>query len=129
VSVDLTSLELDQFVDRYVAMWHEADPIERRRTVERLWAADAMNCTPTLLARGHDEITARVASAHERFVATGEYRFRPRGEATGHHDSVCLEWEMVGVADGVVAGGGLDFFLLAPDGRIQGLYQYGAPAR
>jgi hypothetical protein len=129
MSVDQASIELQQFVDRYIAVWHEADPGERRRGVEQLWSPDALHCTPTLLALGHDEITARVAGAYERFVAPGEYRFRARDEATTHHDSVCLEWEMVGLAYGAVAAGGLDFFLLAPDGRIQSHYQYGAPAR
>ncbi len=129
MSIDQITLPLDQLIDRYLAVWHEPDPAARRLAVEELWAPDGLNATSTLMARGYDEIAARVTSAYERFVAIGEYRFRPRGAAAAHHDSVCFEWEMVGVADGAVAGGGLDFFLLAADGRILGLYQYGAPAR
>ena len=102
---------------------------KRRQAVEQLWTADGVDATSTLMAQGYDEITARVTSAYERFVATGEYRFRPRGRG---RRSPRLGVFRVG--DGEcgrrrVAGGGRDFFLLAADGRIRGLYQFGAPAR
>lgn len=82
---------------RYVAMWNETDPDARRSAIRELWAEDAAHIleapqemrdtaatigffAPALEARGRAALEARVKRAHEEFVASGEYFFRPRGD-------------------------------------------------
>src|SRR4051812_34273607 len=108
------TVAVDEFIDQYVALWHEPDPARRRAAVEQVWTSDADHLTQNLEAHGTDEITERVAKAYERFVSGGDYSFRPRGDAQSHHDTITFHWEMVDTA-GVIAGAGLDVFLLAPD--------------
>jgi hypothetical protein len=119
--------DLDAFIDRYVAVWHEPDPQARRSAVEALWTADAEHYTATIEARGHDQITARVAEAYERFVQPGTYRFRSAGDQTGHHRTAAFHWEMVATADGELAGRGLDVFVFDDEGRVRLHFQYAAP--
>jgi hypothetical protein len=75
-------------------------------------------------ARGHAALEARVTRAYEQFVASGEYVFRPRGEARRVRDAVKLAWEAVQTGDGEVAGWGVDLLLLDADGRIRLDYQF-----
>src|SRR5438046_2708704 len=50
-------------------MWHEADPQRRRALVSELWASDAENCARRFAIRGLEAIVARVAHAHDEWVA------------------------------------------------------------
>jgi hypothetical protein len=74
-------------------------------------------------ARGHAELEARVARAYEEFVAPGTFHFRPRDNAVRLGDAVKFGWEMID-AGGEVAGAGLEFVLLDPDGRIRSDYRF-----
>ena len=125
MSTPLTAATTTDFVDRYVAVWHEPDPDRRRAAVEAIWSPDAIHLTETIEARGTDEITARVGRAYDKFVKDGEYTFRSRGDVHAHHDTITFHWEMVDTA-GTLAGAGLDVFLLDPDGRARQHYQYPA---
>ena len=58
-------------------MWHEPDPARRRAVVAGLWAEDAENYTSRFAARGLEEIVARVARAHDEWVAAKGFIFRP----------------------------------------------------
>ncbi len=129
-----------ELVDRYVAVWNEPDPGERRRLIAELWtedgaqmlqppremreAAASLGLSPTLRARGHDELEARVTRAHEQFVAPGEFFFRPRDNPARLDDVVKFGWEMVARETGDVAGAGLEFVVLEGDGRIRVDYQF-----
>jgi hypothetical protein len=55
-----TVTELSEFVDRYVAIWHEPDADLRRQGVAALWAPDGAHFIDSLSARGHDALAARV---------------------------------------------------------------------
>jgi hypothetical protein len=65
----------------------------------------------------------RATSAYEQFVAPGEFSFRRRENVERVADVVKFNWEMVS-KDGQVAGVGLGFLVLAPDGRIRRDYQF-----
>ncbi len=128
-----------KLVDRYVAIWGEADPGERRRAVEELWTEDAvhvlqppqevvdaasgLDVTPVFQARGHGELEFRVARAYHEFIADGGFSFRSRENAARVGDAVKFGWEMVS-ASGEVAGVGLEFVVLDADGRIRCDYQF-----
>jgi hypothetical protein len=128
-------------VERYVAMWMEADPDARRRRVEEAWAPDGAQLLqppeamreaaralgfphPALEVRGHDALEFRVARAHEEFVRGGRYVFRASGLAARAGDAMMFRWEMRATADDSVAGAGLDLLLLDAAGRIRVDYQF-----
>jgi SnoaL-like domain len=119
--------QLDTFIDQYVSMWHEPDPARRRQIVDALWAEDAENYTRNLSVRGRDEIIERVARAHEEWVASKGFVFRPAGNTDAHHNVVKFFWEMLAKAGGPIEARGLDIFVLGDDGRIRTLYQFSEP--
>jgi hypothetical protein len=71
----------------------------------------------------HAALEARATSAHEQFIAPGEFSFRRRDDVQRLADVVKFRWEMVS-KDGEMAGVGLEFLVLAPDGRIRRDYQF-----
>ena len=115
--------ELASLIERYVELWNEPDPEVRRATIEELWAPRGANYTQSMAAVGYDALDARVTSAYESYVGTGQYRFRAGAPAVEHHDAVKVEWEMVNLADHTVASVGLEFLVLA-DGRIRSDHQF-----
>jgi uncharacterized protein len=123
----MTREEVDQFISRYVSMWHEPDPETRRQMVIGLWAADAENHTSRYSIRGHDEIIPRVTRAHEDYVASKGYYFRSAGNTDWRHNVIKFFWEMLPHGGGPIEARGLDIFVLNEDGRIGALYQFGEP--
>jgi hypothetical protein len=130
-----------ELVERYVAMWNEEDPDARSAAVRELWAQDGAHIlelpqemlseatrigfiSPVLEARGHHALEARVKRAHDEFVASGEFRFRPRDHAVQIGDVIKFGWEMVPAAGGDAAATGLEFLLLDAQGRIRRDYQF-----
>jgi hypothetical protein len=133
-------LDPKELADRYMAVWIEPDAERRRKAIAQLWseagvqllqppqevlktAAD-LGLTPTLQARGHDELEVRVTRAYEEFVAPGEYVFRPRDNAARLGNLVKFNWEMVTTGGGEVAAVGLAILILDDDGRIRTDYQF-----
>ena len=131
----------DELADRYVALWNEPDAELRRAAIAALWsedgvhvlqppedireaaAAPGLGLTATLDARGHAALEVRATSAYEQFIAPGEFSFRRRDNVARLGNVVKFSWEMVS-RSGEVAGGGLEFLVLAPDGRIRTDYQF-----
>jgi len=128
-----------ELAERYTAVWMEPDDDGRREAIADLWSEDAIHIlqptqevyeaaderavNPTWQVRGHDELEARVVSAYEEFVATGQMSFRLREAARRLGDVVTWRWEGVS-PDGEVLGVGLEFVILAADGRIATDYQF-----
>jgi hypothetical protein len=130
-----------ELVERYVAMWNDRDRDARSAAVHELWAQDGAHIlqppedmlgevqrigfvNPVLEARGYDALEARVARAHQEFVASGEFRFRPRDRAVQVGDVIKFGWEMVPAAGGSAAATGAEFLLLDTQGRIRCDYQF-----
>jgi 2-hydroxychromene-2-carboxylate isomerase len=129
-----------ELVTRYMKVWNEPSPEVRRAAVRELWTEDGVHIlqppeeavkiasrpgiglTATFQARGHEELTARVDSAHNEFVATGQMVFRLGGDVVQLHDMVRFGWEAV--SDGEVVAGGSNVLLLDADGRIRVDYQF-----
>ena len=110
-----THTELEQLIDRYIAIWNATDPDHRRDLIARTWSEDASYLDPLLQGDGPDGIDAMVQSVQERFPG---HRFRRTGALDAHHDRVRFAWELA--ADGqppLVAG--VDFGVLSPDGRLR----------
>jgi hypothetical protein len=135
--------DLQQLVDRYLALWNEPDPETRRRVIRELWAPDVAQVLvdppeevrdaadrlafsmPTLEVHGYDALEARVTRAHEMFIAPGEYVFELGASPSRLLDNVVsLNWTLASRADGTKAGGGVNVLALGGDGRIRIDYQF-----
>jgi hypothetical protein len=75
------------------------------------------------VARGHEEIEARAASAYEHWVGSEGLSFRGRDDAERLGDVVKFHWEAV-AKDGEAFAIGLNFLVLAADGRIERDYTF-----
>lgn len=128
-------------VDRYVAMWMEPEPDARRARIREVWAPGGAQLLeppqaireaarsigfphPALEVRGLEALEFRVTRAHQEFVAPGRFAFRRSGEAIRVGEAVKFRWEMRSLADGSLAGAGLDLLLLDGEGRIRIDYQF-----
>ena len=77
--------------------------------------------------KGYEALEQRVASSHEKNVRGNGFRFIATGDAQLLRDTVMFRWQMVPAAGGPVAALGLEFLLLAEDGRIAIDYQFILP--
>jgi hypothetical protein len=116
-------IDIEEFTDRYVAMWNEGDPRARHDLIVELWAEDAANFTPSFEVHGHKEIEARVMRSYDTYVAPGTYVFKAARAAATHHDVIRIDWEMIDPRSGVSASSGTEFITLA-EGRITADYQF-----
>ncbi|WP_335937871.1 nuclear transport factor 2 family protein [Streptomyces sp. PTD5-9] len=101
-------------VSRYFAAWNAA-PEDLEKAVADAFTETAPYTDPLVEVRGHQELAAVIAGAHEQFPG---YEFRPLGTPDGHHDVVRFSWELVLPADGSAPVAGSDVITLAEDGRI-----------
>jgi len=95
-----------------------------RAMIVALWRGGArpgLAMTAILEARGYEEIEARVASAYDHWVGSEGLSFRGREDAERLGDVVKFHWEAV-AKNGEVFGVGLNFLVLAADGRIERYY-------
>ena len=133
--------QTEQLADRYLALWNEPDADRRRRMIAELWteggrhilqppqeirgiaAQPGIGLTAILEARGHEEIEARAASAYEHWVGSEGLSFRGRDDVERLGDVVKFHWEAV-AKDGELFGVGLNFLVLAADGRIERDYTF-----
>jgi hypothetical protein len=129
------------FVENYMALWNEPDAGRRRRMIAELWTEDGrhilqppeeiraiaarpgLGLAAILEARGYAEIEARAASAYEHWVGSEGLSFRGRDDVDRLGDVVKFHWEAVS-RDGDVVAVGLDFLVLAADGRIERDYTF-----
>ena len=131
----------EELADRYLALWNEPDADRRRRTIAELWthggrhfvqppqeiraiaAQPGIAMTAILQAQGYEEIEARAASVYEHWVGSEGLSFRGRNDADRLDDVVKLHWEAV-AKDDEVSAVGLNFLVLAADGRIERDYTF-----
>ncbi len=138
---ETSSRSAAELAEKYLALWNEPDADRRRRTIAELWTEDGRHIlqppqeirdiaaqpgialTATLEARGHEAIEARAASVYEHWVASEGLSFRGRDDVERLADVVKFHWEAVG-KDGEVFAVGLDFLVLAANGRIERDYTF-----
>lgn len=112
-----------ELIERYAAVWNEADAGERRKRIEALWAADGATCFRLLDAQGWDAIQSRVTASWERWLRDGNYIFKAK-RALGHNDAVKFDWVMLKLPEQKLEAGGLSFLLLDSAGRLRADYQF-----
>jgi len=103
-------------VERYLAIWNETDPAQRRAMIAQTWSDDASYLDPMMAGDGPDGIDAMIAGVQQQ--ATG-LQFRQVGTVDSHNDRVRFSWELVGPNGGEPVYAGTDFATLAADGRLQ----------
>jgi len=118
--------DLNDFVERYIAVWNEPDSERRRERIAALWTPGGASLQRVLEPRGHAAIEARVAASYDKWVHGRGHVFRRAGQAIGHHDAVMCNWQMV-AADGTVISLGLTFLLLDPSGLVNTELQFPEP--
>ncbi len=138
---EISSRSAAELAEKYLALWNEPDADRRRRMIAELWTEDGrhllqppqeireiaaqpgIGLTAILEARGYEEIEARVASAYEHWVGSEGLSFRGRDDAERLGDVVKFHWEALD-KDGGAFGAGLNFLVLAADGRIERDYTF-----
>ncbi|MCT9075872.1 nuclear transport factor 2 family protein [Streptomyces fulvoviolaceus] len=109
-------------VARYFEAWNAREPQARVKAVAVAWAADGSCTDPLADVRGHEQIAAVIAAAHDQFPG---FAFRLTGAVDGHHDTARFSWELVSEAGGTPSEGGSapvagsDVVTLNAEGRIK----------
>jgi SnoaL-like domain len=119
----LHSDELDQFVNRYIAVWNESDTDLRREGIAALWSDDGAYVDPSTEQHGYNAIETTVAKVHDEFAAKGLV-FMPANTTDGHHNLVRVDWKMFSAGRGEMAASGSDFLVLRDDRRISSDYRF-----
>ncbi|MEU8707989.1 nuclear transport factor 2 family protein [Streptomyces sp. NPDC048565] len=117
-------IDIDRFVEKYVAVWNEPDSAARRKVIGELWDADSTETVQSARYHGHDALEARIAEAHKNLVRDAGYVFRSAGDATGHHDTITFTTHMAPAAGGGIAWTGRIVLTLGENGRIRNEYQF-----
>ena len=139
--VEISSRSAADLAEKYLGLWNEPDANARRRMIAELWREDGrhilqppqeiraiaaqpgLGLTVILEARGHQEIEARATTSYEHWVGAEGLSFRGRDDADRLGDVVKSHWEAV-AKDGEVIAVGLNFLVLAADGRIERDYTF-----
>jgi len=137
----MTGINLQDLAGRYISLWTEPDAELRRKAIRDLWAEDGTHIlwppveireaaavlgfdSTTLEAHRYGALEARVTRSYERFIAPGQYTFRPRGDAVRLRNVVKFTWETVPTSGGEALRGGLEVLVLDDDGRIKADYMF-----
>ena len=137
----MTDVNPQDLADHYIALWTQPDAELRRKAIRDLWAEDGAHIlwppveireaaavlgfdSTTLEAHGYGALEARVTRSYERFIAPGQYTFRPRGDAVRLRNVVKFTWETVPTSGGEAVSGGLEVLVLDDDGRIKADYMF-----
>ncbi|HEX6959249.1 MAG TPA: nuclear transport factor 2 family protein [Ferrovibrio sp.] len=104
----------DALVDRYIAIWNEADAAQRRRLIAETWSEDARYVDPMMRGEGHDGIDALVRGVQAKFPGL---RFSRKGQAEMVEGCLRFSW-LLGPEDGEALAGGTDFASVV-DGRLR----------
>lgn len=118
--------DLNDFVDRYAAVWNEPDSQRRRERIAALWTLQGASLHRQLEPRGHAAIEARVAASYDKWVHGRGCTFRSAHHVVGHHDVVMCNWEMVSPQSEVISLG-LSFLILDPSGLVHTELQFSEP--
>jgi hypothetical protein len=110
--------EAEALADRYVALWNDPNPAQRRNTIYSLWAPEGVHYMGTKEARGYDALEERIKGSHERNVRDGGYLFRRAKTPQFLKNAVAFNWEMFSVNGCEVAAESSGLLILDERGRI-----------
>ena len=137
VNAGRATMDVNQAVVNYIAIWNERDAKRRRTLIAQTWSEDASYVGPSREGVGHDAIDTMIATAQQQSVlplALGQSPAWRMSLASGidtHHDYVRFSWTVGGTADAPLYSKGTVFAILAADGRLNSVIGFtdAAPAR
>ncbi|TDD61835.1 nuclear transport factor 2 family protein [Actinomadura darangshiensis] len=106
--------DVQQRVERYLAIWNETDAAARRAAIDELWTENPVYVDPLGAAEGRDAIDAFVGAAQQQFPGLV---FRAAGTVDAHHNVARFTWEL-GPEDGEALVVGFDVVAFDDDGRF-----------
>lgn len=110
--------DVTRTVERYIAIWNETDPARRRALIAQTWHEDGSYVDPLMTGDGAAGIDAMIAAVQERFPG---HEFRLVSAVDSHNDRVRFSWELTPGDDNPPHVAGVDFGVLAADGRLQAI--------
>ena len=108
--------DLSNLIDRYIDAWNETDGERRRELVAAVWSDDGTYLDPLMSGAGHDSIATMIGLAQQQFP---EHRFELSFGPDAHHDAVRFAWRLYGPDGDASVAAGVDFGLVADDGRLR----------
>ncbi|TQS42510.1 nuclear transport factor 2 family protein [Cryptosporangium phraense] len=106
---------MSDLIERYLAVWNEADPEARRAKLAQDWAEDVTLVDPLVDVQGRDAIDATIAGVREQFDGLV---FTPVGTVDAHHGVARFRWGL-GPAGAEPLAIGFDVVTLDAEGRIK----------
>lgn len=106
--------DVNNLVDRYIAIWNETDAGQRQALIARTWTADARYVDPLMQSDGHAGLDAMIESVQQRFP---DFRFSLLGKPDAHADRLRFSWAL-GPQGGDAVIKGTDFATVSKDGRL-----------
>jgi hypothetical protein len=115
----MSSNNLNDLVDRYIASWNELDVERRRELIAETFTPNARYVDPMMQGDGHDGIDALVGGVHAQFPGFRFALSRPAESVDGH---VRFSWQL-GPAEAPGLIEGTDFARVT-DGRLASVHGF-----
>ena len=115
-------MTVGEIVERYGAAWN-AEELERRALLDEVWSDDGVYCDPTATAEGREALVAHIGAVQ---AMLRDHTIEMRSGVDEHDGRFRFAWAMLG-PDGSTVTEGVDFGVLAPDGRIQSITGFFGP--
>lgn len=107
--------DVNAIIDRSFTLWTEPDSARRNDLIAETFTQDVRYVTPQFAVHGHEGIANL---ADELNAHLPGYRFLRAGEIDAHNDRVRVGWEVIPPEGTVRFAGGVNFYEIAPDGRV-----------
>ncbi len=109
-----TAATPEAVADTYVATWNETDPARRRAGIAAAWAEAGTYRDPVMASDGPAGIDAMLAGVQAKFPG---FVLKRTSRVDAHNGALRFTWSL-GPAAGPTVVEGVDFCILAPDGRL-----------
>lgn len=108
---------LETLVDRYCAAWNTADGAERRAILSSVLTDSGLYVDPSVRAVGIEAVAIHIDGVVARNPGA---RISRTGPIDAHHEVLRFPWSNR-LADGKVLRAGIDFCMLAADGKFRSI--------
>jgi hypothetical protein len=102
-------------IDRFFTLWTEPDTARRQALIAQTFTEDVRYVTPQFAVQGHEGIANLVEELAGHLPG---FRYLRAGVIDAHNDRVRVGWEVIPPAGAVRFAGGVNFYEIAPDGRL-----------
>jgi SnoaL-like domain len=107
--------DVNAVIDRFFTFWSEPNTARRQELIAQTFTEDVRYVTPQFAAQGHDGIENLATELASHLPG---FRFLRAGDIDAHNERVRVEWEVIPPQGSVRFAGGVNFYEIAPDGRL-----------